>query len=138
MTEAKGRAPPQQRDAAEAGTTATAPACGEELSTLDRHRLFEMATAISPKGDLRRHVPTWPLWCRRIGDDVTYSLIVKDRPDPSEMRLLLDAHARATARRDHDREVDEKERKLRALSRRAMRGEHIPPNAVAEIMGPLK
>src|SRR4051812_36009884 len=66
-------------------------------------------------------------------DAITWSSLIFDRqPDPSEIKLLLEAHGRATARRDHEREVAEKERQLQVLARQLMRGERVPPNAVSD------
>lgn len=97
----------------------TTPARAETSSTIDakRREFFKMAEAVAPRGELRRFVPQWPLWCRRIGHDVIYSLIVKNQPDSSEAALLADAHARATARRDHLREIAEIETKMKAIAR---------------------
>jgi hypothetical protein len=53
---------------------------------------------------------------------VWFQLMLDRELDPTEMQLLLDAHDRATARRDHKRHIAEKERALRALARRYMRG----------------
>jgi hypothetical protein len=58
-----------------------------------------------PRGELRRYVPFWPWWCRRIGKDVIDSVVHYRMLDPSEIRLLLDAHARATERRDEEQEA---------------------------------
>ena len=88
----------------------------------DRQRLFELAFAVMPRGELRPHLPRYPAWCKRIGDDVWVQLMLGRELDPTEMQLLLDAHDRATARRDHKRHIAEKERALRALARRYMRG----------------
>ena len=133
MTDAPRAGPPENRtrrpavtEAAQIESTSsnstnysTTPAHAETSSTIDAKRgeFFKMAEAVAPRGELRRFVPQWPLWCRRIGDDVIYSLIVKNQPDSSEVALLADAHARATARRDHLREIDEIEMKMRAIAR---------------------
>ena len=84
--------------------------------------MFELAFAVMPRGELRPHLPRYPAWCKRIGDDVWFQLMLGRELDPTEMQLLLDAHDRATARRDHKRHIAEKERALRALARRYMRG----------------
>jgi hypothetical protein len=76
-----------------------------------------------PRGELRRYVPRHPAWCRRIGDDVWLSLMLQHDPDPTEIPLLLDAHARASAKRDYEQEVARKEREERESVRRWMRGQ---------------
>jgi hypothetical protein len=73
--------------------------------SLDRQRLWELAFAVMPRGELRRHLPRYPAWCKRIGDDVWFQLMLDREPDPSEIRLLLEANARATARRDQLHEM---------------------------------
>ena len=84
--------------------------------------MFELAFAVMPRGELRPHLPRYPAWCKRIGDDVWVQLMLGRELDPTEMQLLLDAHDRATARRKHECEVAAKERELRALARHYMRG----------------
>ena len=66
--------------------------------SLARQRLWELAFAVMPRGELRPHLPRYPAWCKRIGDDVWVQLMLDRQPDPSEIRLLLEANARATAR----------------------------------------
>ena len=123
MNDATPRAgPPPKSDARRAATTAghqedkgngngvnytTTRTAVEAVSTIiaERRRLERLATDIAPHGELRRYLPTWPLWCRRIGRDVIQSLGLKSQPDPSEIQLLLDAHARATGRRDRERRM---------------------------------
>ena len=73
--------------------------------SLDRQRLWELAFAVMPRGELRRHLPKYPAWCKRIGDDVWFQLMLDREPDPSEIRLLLEANARATAGRDQLNEM---------------------------------
>jgi hypothetical protein len=93
-----------------------------QAPSLDRQRLFELALAVMPRGELRRHLPRYPEWCKRIGSDVWFQLMLDHELDPTEIQLLLDAHDRATARRKHECEVAAKERELRALARHYMRG----------------
>jgi len=93
-----------------------------DAKALDRQRLWELALAVMPRGELRRHLPRYPEWCKRIGSDVWFQLMLDHELDPTEIQLLLDAHDRATARRKHECEIAAKERELRALARHYMRG----------------
>jgi hypothetical protein len=135
MTDAPRAGPPEKRERSRAGTTAahlentlrssaeiTTPPAHAQAPSLDRQRLWELALAVMPRGELRRHLPRYPAWCRRIGDDVWFQLMLDHELDPTEIQLLLDAHDRATARRKHECEVAAKERELRALARHYMRG----------------
>jgi hypothetical protein len=116
---AKGGAPPKEVAAAQVSApeqrrdfgngsdsqqiTITVPLA--KAPSLDRQRLWELAFAVMPRGELRRHLPRYPAWCKRIGDDVWFQLMLDREPDPSEIRLLLEANARATARRDQLHEM---------------------------------
>lgn len=60
--------------------------------------------------------------CRRIGDDVWFSLMLQHDPDPTEIPLL-GAHARSTAKRGHEQEVARKEHEEHERVRRWMRAE---------------
>jgi hypothetical protein len=127
--------PPEKRERGQAGTTAahlettltntgeitTTPAHAQ-VPSLDRQRLWELALAVMPRGELRRNLPRYPEWCKRIGSDVWFQLMLDHELDPTEIQLLLDAHDRAKARRKHECEVAAKERELRALARQYMRG----------------
>jgi hypothetical protein len=99
----------------------------ETSSPIDakRREFFEMADAVASRGELRWFVPRYPAWCRRIGDDVWLQLMLDRDLDPSEIQLLLDAHTRAAARRDHERKIAEEERELRLLARR-LKGLLVP------------
>jgi len=128
--------PGQRRDfdnGSDSQQNTTTKARAEAGSTIDRKRLWEMARALMPRGELRRDVPKHPAWCRRIGDDVCFRLMLDRDPDPTEVELLRDAHARATARRDHERQAAAEERELRALARSLMRGQRVLPNALGDI-----
>ncbi|MBV9151308.1 MAG: hypothetical protein JO204_05995 [Alphaproteobacteria bacterium] len=82
----------------------------EASSLLEREQLLKLAAEIMPCADLRRYVPRHPAWCRRIGKDVWFRLMLDRDPDPSEIQLLFEAHKRAVARREHEQEVARKER----------------------------
>jgi hypothetical protein len=107
----------------------------EAPSLPDRTTLIKMAHAIMPFGELRRYAPKHPAWCRRIGEDVCVSLLTHREPDPTEIPLLLDAHARAVARRDRAIEDKWKEEALRDLARRIERREPVPPGELDRILG---
>jgi hypothetical protein len=148
MSEARTGPPPEKEAAAPVGQPGQRrdfqnSSCQEntttrgavEAQTIDCKDLWKLVSAVMRRGELRRYVPKTPAWCRRIGEDVWLTLMLDHDPDPTEIQLLLDAHARATARRDHERDVAEKERAVRALARRYMRGEHVPANALSQILG---
>jgi len=94
----------------------------EASSTIDTAQLLRLALAIVPRGELRRYLRGEPAWCRRAGDDTLVPLVLGTLPDQSEIDLLLKAHGRAAARRDHERKIAEEERELRLLARRLKRG----------------
>jgi hypothetical protein len=135
MTDAPRTGPPEKRErrpgqeAAILGKTGkvnngeiTTPPAHAQVPSLDRQRLWELALAVMPRGELRRNLPRYPEWCKRIGSDVWFQLMLDHELDPTEIQLLLDAHDRAKARRKHECEVAAKERELRALARQYMRG----------------
>jgi hypothetical protein len=137
MDDIKERAPPEKEAAALVGNPeqrrhldnssganiTTAERSAEAASTfdLDKYQLMQLATDVAPHGNLRRYVPLWPFWCRRIGTDVLQSFVMKSGPDPTEIPLLLDAHARATAKRNEERETAEQGLRPEAQLRRSMR-----------------
>ena len=128
--------PGQRRDFDSSNTNSTTSRLPAEAgSTFDRKQLQQMAVAIMPRGELRRHVRKEPPWCQRIGADVWFSLMVQRDPDRSEIQLLLDAHARAVARREHERTILDGEKTLRDIARRIRRGEPVPPNALHNVLG---
>ena len=71
----------------------TADLANKTLSREERRHLKYLAVELCPNGTLRRYLPFSPAWCRRIGKDVIHAIVL----DPTEIRLLLDAHSRAIA-----------------------------------------
>ena len=72
----------------------TADLANKTLSREERRQLKYLAVELCPNGTLRRYLPFAPAWCRRIGKDVIHAIVL----DPTEIRLLLDAHSRAITR----------------------------------------
>jgi hypothetical protein len=90
----------------EGSSSATPASRAAETDRLAKKDLYlRLATDIASGGCLRRYVPCWPWWCRRIGKDVIYSVTYYGMPDPSEITLLFDAHARAVAERDAEQQA---------------------------------
>ena len=74
-----------------------------------------LAMDIAPYGELRRYVPKWPGWCRQISGEVLNALDRKAQLTPKQIRLLLKAHARATASREEQRLAAERKRETREV-----------------------
>jgi hypothetical protein len=97
------------------------------LSDAERRHLKWLAVDLCPHGTLRRYVPYSPSWCRRIGRDFIGALLSGRRLDPTEIWLLQDAHRRAVAKQQEERQAAEKEaeeerewrERLRQLKRNA-------------------